>query len=208
MKSLSLSRPLVMMMIGRPGAGKSFFARQFSTMFGAPVVSYDRLRFELFSQPTFSNEEQDILDRLVAYQVEELLKTNRTFIVDGGCNSKVARANFARLAKLAGYGTLSVWVQTDDATCQLRATKRSKRRADDVYNVSLTPDQFINQSKRLTQPTSESHVVISGKHTYNTQARTVLKKIIEPRQAVANEVHQEATEKQIRNHTGRNIIIR
>lgn len=196
------------MMIGRPGAGKSFFARQFSTMFGAPIVSYDRLRFELFSQPTFSNEEQDILDRLVTYQVEELLKTNRTFIVDGGCNSKIARANFARQAKQADYGTLSVWVQTDDATCQLRATKRNKRRADDAYNVSLTPDQFINFSKRLTQPTAESHVVISGKHPYTTQARSVLKKIIEPRKVEANEVHQEMTEKQIRNHTGRNIIIR
>jgi predicted kinase len=196
------------MMIGRPGAGKSFFARQFSAMFGAPVVSYDRLRFELFTQPTYNNEEQEILDRLVAYQVEELLKTNRTFMIDGGCNSKVARANFMRGAKQQGYNTLAVWVQTDEVTCKFRATKRNKRRTDDAYNLSLTPDQYTNQSKRLTQPTSEPHVVISGKHTYNAQARVVLKKIIEPREALATEVHNETTEKQIRSVPGRNIIVR
>lgn len=208
MKSLSLSRPLVIMMIGRPGAGKSFFARQFSTMFGAPVVSYDRIRHELFTQPTYNSEEQDIIDRLVAYQVEELLKTNKTFIIDGGCNSKIARATFARGAKEQSYNTLAVWVQTDEATCKFRATKRSTRRADDAYNLSLNPEQFLNLSKRLTQPTTEPHVVISGKHTYNAQARVVLKKIIEPREAIANEVHEEVTEKQIRANRGRNIIIR
>ena len=47
MKSLSLAKPLVLVVIGLPGAGKSFFARQFSETFGAPMVSGDRIRHVL-----------------------------------------------------------------------------------------------------------------------------------------------------------------
>jgi predicted kinase len=182
MKSLSLDRPLVIMMIGRPGAGKSFFARQFSATFGAPLVSFDRLRFELFTQPTYSVDEQDILERIALYQIEELLKTNKTFIVDGGCNTKAARMYITKVAKMGGYNTLAIWTQTDDLTCKIRATKRSPRRADDAYNISLTPEQFVTLSRRVAPPTAiEPHIVISGKHTYTAQARAVLKRLVEPR---------------------------
>ncbi|HSE61637.1 MAG TPA: AAA family ATPase, partial [Candidatus Saccharimonadales bacterium] len=91
MKTLSLSRPLIIMLIGLPGSGKSFFGRQFAEMFAAPLVSYDRLRYELFAQPTHSQEEQEVVKRVADYQIEELVKTHRSFVVDGGCNAKTDR---------------------------------------------------------------------------------------------------------------------
>ncbi len=195
MKSLNLTQPLVLVMVGNPGAGKSFFARQFSEMFSIAVVSFDRIRFELFAKPTYSAEENDLVNRLAEYQIEELLKTSRSFIVDGGCNSRVDRTKLAHTAKQAGYGSLVVWVQTDAATCRARALKRNpQKRSDDAFNPSLSEQLFETFVRRFTEPAHEDHVVISGKHTYSTQARMVLRKIVTPREAEAQVAHRQKIE--------------
>lgn len=191
MKSLSLAKPLVIMMVGLPGAGKSFFAKQFSDTFGAPLVSFDRLRHELFTDPQFSPDENDIIARVAQYQFEELLKTARTFICDGGCNTRVARNNITQLARKAGYDTLTIWVQTDTGTCHLRATKRNAKRADDQYNANLSTEEFQKQAKILTPPVREPALVISGKHTYATQARVVLKRLVGGREEQAQLAHKQ-----------------
>ena len=178
MKSLSLQRPLVMLVIGEPGSGKSFFARQFVEMFGAPLVSFDQLQFRLFSEPTYSQEESTIVTDVMKIQIEELVKTQKLFIVDGGMNSRVSRHNIQQLTKDKGYDTLVVWVQTDQATAKKRALQRDRRRSGDNLNHSLSEDQFESIAKRLTPPQSrEDVIVISGKHTFSSQARTVLKRL-------------------------------
>jgi hypothetical protein len=76
-------------------------------------------------------------------------------------------------------------VQTDQPTSHFRATKRSSRRAGDSLNVSLPDEAFASQVKKLTPPArQEEYIVISGKHTYPTQAKIVLKKLVTPREEI------------------------
>lgn len=186
MKSLSLSRPLILMVIGVPGSGKSFFARQFSDTFAAPLVSYDYIRSRLFENPAYNREEEAIVYSLAGQQINELLKTQKTFIVDGGLNAKSDRYSLAKLGHKFGYGTLAVWVQTDESASKLRATRRNSKRPGDIYNASLSEKQFIALSRELVSPSpQEPYVVISGKHTYATQAKVVLKKLVLPREEQA-----------------------
>lgn len=180
MKTLSLSRPLILILVGLPGSGKSFFARQFSDMFDAPIVSFDRLRAELFAQPQFSATEYDIIRRVAAYQMGELVKTHRSFIVDGGCNTLGDRQRLDQLAKQHGYGTLIIWVQTDDITCRMRATKRKSARPEDAITPSITEGKWAEFAKRFNAPTREPYMVISGKHAFSTQAKMVLRKLATP----------------------------
>lgn len=181
MKTLALSRPLLLILIGLPGAGKSFFARQFSDMFGAPMVNYDRIRFELFEKGHLEPAEQDIVRRIANYQMDELVKTRRSFIIDGGSNTAQDRQKLEKLAKANGYGTLLIWVQTDDITCKRRSTQRnSKRSADDTLSPSLTDEQWTKSAKAFNQPTKEPYMVISGKHAFSTQAKMVLRKLTTP----------------------------
>lgn len=183
MKSLALSRPLVIMVVGIPGAGKSFFARQFADTFGAPSVSYDKLRSIIFPTPTFAREEEALLQDIADNEIDELLKTHKTFLIDGGVNSRIERADIEKRARKHDYHTLIVWVQTDTPTCRFRATKRSAKRKGDEWNTSITEEIFNTSVKRLVAPLrSEPQVVISGKHTYATQAKVVLKKLVSPRE--------------------------
>lgn len=183
MKSLSLAKPLAIMLVGIPGAGKSFFASQFSETFNAPVVRYDRIRAELFAEPSYAPDEEEIVARVAGYMIRELLKTKKSFIIDGGCNVKTSRMQYERLIRDQGYGSLVVWVQTDLTTAQRRSTKRNPKKVDDMLNPSMSDDQFDKLSKRLTAPSvHEASVVISGKHTYPTQAKVVLRKLVVPRE--------------------------
>ena len=171
------------MLVGMPGAGKSFFARQFAKVFAAPLVSFDEIRHVLFSDPQFTRDEETIVVRVMRTQITQLLKTGATFIVDGGVNTRMARYALERLGKEYDYGCMTIWVQTDSDTAGYRSINRNKKRAGDILNTSMSDEQFNNHAKRINPPDEkETHVVISGKHTFAAQAKTVLRKIVVPRQ--------------------------
>lgn len=212
MKALSLARPLLISIVGLPGAGKSYFARHFSDTFGAPLASADTLRFELFDKPSFNQNEYGLIKRLLERQLHELMKTKSTVLVDGVCNTRQERTGLEQLAAQNGYGTLTVWVQTDEPTAKTRSLQRNPKRPGDEFNTRLTQEQFDTLAKRFAQPTREDYVVISGKHTYTTQAKMVLRKLAAPRAEKADAAYQQEA-KQVRTggtavHARRNVIIR
>lgn len=187
MKSLSLNRPLVIMMVGMPGAGKSFFARRFAETFNVPLVSIDRLRSILFAEPSYSRDENILLAQVASSEIGELIKTNKTMLVDGGLNARVDRQKLASAARKLGYDSLVIWVQTDEPTAQRRSLKRSASKEDDELNSPLSAEQFAAQLRQFTAPTAqEKYLVISGKHTYATQAKVVLRKLAGHRPAPAS----------------------
>lgn len=191
MKSLSLARPLVIMVIGLPGSGKSFFARQFADMFSAPLVSTDFVRHALAPSSSYAPQEDALVGALTHNEINELLKTGKTFVIDGGVNSRAARIAIERLATKQGYGRMLIWVQTDEPTSVTRAVKRSSKRKTDELNSPMSVDVFERYKKQFSVPSpTENVVVISGKHTFPTQARVILKKLVAPRDTVVTEREQ------------------
>lgn len=179
MKTLSLSRPLVIFVIGLPGAGKSFFARQFADTFSAPIVSYDYLRYQMFPDPAFSDDEDTLIAQIAGNEFSELLKTGKSVVLDGGNNNYENRQLLGKMAHKKGYGSFVVWVQTDEKSSRLRATKRSSRRTGDALNASMTDHAFNSVKQSFMKPgKGEPFVVISGKHTYATQAKVVLRRFM------------------------------
>lgn len=199
MKPLTLSKPHLLIMVGIPGSGKSFFAEHFSETFKAPYISVDKLRSELFIKPDFSKKEDAILSKVTNYMLEETFKTSQTILFEGLTDTKTERLNLARKARESGYEPLIIWVQTEPITAKKRALKQPAEK------ISLTPAQFDEQSKRFTQPSqNENYTVISGKHTYVSQLKIILKKIIKTQPADQPIIPINP----IRPQVSRNILIR
>lgn len=191
------------MVIGLPGSGKSFFARQFAEMFNAPLVSVDYVRHTLFPDSHFNPMEDKLVNALTRNEISELFKTGKTFIIDGGMNSRASRLDIERLGAKHDYGKLTIWVQTDEPTSLARSLKRNAKKATDALNSSMDSQDFERYRKQFNVPTSaENVVVISGKHTYATQARVVLKKLVVPRDTttVARTIHVERVEAKTEQH--------
>jgi len=175
MKPTDGSKPHIIIMVGIPGSGKSFFADQFAATFKSPIVSFNSIRSELFSTPTFSDTEDTVIDQVANYMLGELFKTGRTIIYEGLSNQRNDRTEIARKSRDAGYDPMFVWVQTEPSSAQKRSTKPTDGRP------AMTPEQFETRIKQFSPPhISECAVVISGKHTYNSQLKIVLKGIVTP----------------------------
>ena len=177
MKSLSLSKPHLIIVVGIPGSGKSFFADKFPETFHAPIVSHGRIADHL-------EHDSDAAGAIALDQLNELVKTHQSIFLDGLADSRTTRSDLARGARTAGYGCLIVWVQTDPAT----AKNRSSRKNTDTNSRQLSGADYDHAAKQFVPPTAiERPVVISGKHTYATQAKVVLKRLSEPRAAISKQ---------------------
>jgi predicted kinase len=189
MKPLTTATPHVIIMVGIPGAGKSAFAEHFAQTFQAPLISVSRLMQAGGVDATTATTLSTVL-------LEELLKTQRTLIFDGPTYTKASRIDLVRYISKAGYQPLLVWVQTESVEARRRATKK---RQD---NTQLAPDEFDAAIKRFTPPTAtEKPVVISGKHTYASQLKIVLKRL-------AGQARPPTPDDLPRSRSTRNIILR
>jgi len=185
-------------MVGIPGAGKSFFAEQFADTFKAPIVNSEKLRRNLFDTPTYSKDEDSVIDKISNSMLQQLFRTDKTTVYIGQTSLRTERASIAKIARAAGYEPLFVWVQTEPAT----ARKRSLKPHDKSFAISH--EMFEEKLRKFSPPhQNEKVVVISGKHTYATQLRVVLKRLVEPREKIAIQVPK--VERPTRT---RNILIR
>ena len=164
MKSLSLNNPHAIVMVGIPGSGKSFFAEKFSHTFGMPHIDIEAL-FRFTTSDTMADE-------LLLHILSEITKTQSSLIIEAEASSRARRTELAKFFKSKGYEVLYVWVQTDNETSKQRTIKTR----------GVGPEYFDTAIKKFSAPhSSERPLVISGKHTYASQAKIVLKRLSAPR---------------------------
>lgn len=164
MKSLQLEKPHAIVMVGIQGSGKSFFARKFSDTFNAPYIEQNVLATHAI--------DTNATDALVSLMLEQVLKTRHSVVIEVDTAAKASRLQLMKRLKDAGYTPLFVWVQVDVETAKLRSMKQA----------GITSELYDAELKRFTPPSAvERPLVISGKHTYATQARIILKKLSAPR---------------------------
>jgi predicted kinase len=172
MKPLTPSTPHVIMMVGIPGAGKTTFAEHFAKTFSAPYLNPRSLAYE-------AGIGVDKAEKAVEVLLSEFLKNERSIVYEGPTETKVERAELIAIAKKAGYQTLIVWVQTEPLEAKRRAMRKQQP------GTPLTADEFDNAFAYFQAPTeAEKPVVISGRHTYATQLKAVLKNLARTRPGI------------------------
>lgn len=176
MNSVQLNQRVIFLVIGYPGAGKSYFSRQFAEVIDAIHLSDDRIRFELFNEPTYDKNEDAVVERIRDYLLEELLKSNKSIIIDANLN-KANRKRLRESLRSTKSPFVTVWVQTDLETSFARASARDRRQTDDKYTTSMSFETFDKIQKQFKRPERDEVVVISGKHLFKTQLLSVVRRI-------------------------------
>lgn len=180
MNKATPSQPLLILLYGLPGAGKTHFARQLTERLQAAHVQGDRIRFELFEKPRYDKQENEIVTHLLDYMTEELLGAGVSVIYDINAMRTAQRRALRELARHARARLLLIWVQIDVESAFARIAGRDRRRNDDKYTMALDRTTFDNLAAHMQNPEpGESYIVISGKHTPRTQINAVLKKLYE-----------------------------
>lgn len=180
MQKLPLNKPTLILLYGYPGAGKTYLARQLCEDLSAAHVHGDRIRSELFENPRFDKQEGEIISHLMEYMAEEFLRAGMSVIFDMNASRVTLRRELRELARKAGASTTVIWLQIDLESAFTRSMKRDRRKADDKFAGPIDRSTFDQQTSRMQNPTpTEDFMVISGKHSYQTQRNAVIKRLYE-----------------------------
>jgi len=159
-KSKQAVKPRAILVFGAPCSGKTKFAEQFSDQFKAPFFNLAEL-----------SEQSKLTRQHLLLIVEQIAKTKQTLIIEGGLDTEKDRTEVRNILRAAGYEPTLVWIQTDAGTLKQRLRQRLKS-ADKAKKI------FDEKTQKLEAPgEAERPIVLSGKHTYATQIKHVLKQL-------------------------------
>ena len=150
-------KPRALLVFGAPCSGKTTFGEKFAKKFG--LAFYDL--GELKEKYSFSHENLLVV-------LEQILKTRQTILIEGELKTEKEREEIRTLLKNQGYEPSLIWIQTDVATIRSRLKSRFK-------NVAKAKEVYEKAVSEIEAPTEiERPIILSGKHTFETQTRHVI----------------------------------
>jgi predicted kinase len=179
MSKIALNKPTLFLMYGFPGSGKTHFARQMCEVIQAVHVQGDRIRNELFEAPRYDKQENEVVMHLMYYMAEEFLSANVSVVFDINAMRLSQRRILRDLARKAHAAHMLLWFQIDAEYAYSRLSHRDRRKSDDKYARPLERSTFEEQIAAMQNPDNEDYVVLSGKHAFNSQRSSVIRKLQE-----------------------------
>ncbi|MDQ3123523.1 MAG: ATP-binding protein [bacterium] len=170
--------PVLILLYGFPGAGKTYFARQFCDAVQCAHLEQDRIRYELFQNPKYTKQENYALNRIMEYMAGEFLTAGISVVMDMNAMRISQRRTLREMTRRAKANSLIVWFQVDADTAFVRNQKRDRRKADDRYAVGYDIEPFKQLAAYMQHPEpTEDFIVVSGKHNFANQMSNVAKKL-------------------------------
>ena len=146
-----MKKPVLYLMLGYPGAGKTTAAEIISSLTGAVRLSSDAIRLQLFRQPNFSEAEHHALYDAIDNKTEKLLGAGISVIYDANLNRRIHRQEKYDICKRANATPILVWVQTPRAMAKQRATKQATHDPKRPYG-NMTVQVFERLVSQIEQP--------------------------------------------------------
>lgn len=161
------------MMFGYPGAGKTTAAEIIAKLTGAAHLASDRVRMELFPQPTFSQVEHDALYAYLDEKTEELLRTGQDVIYDANLNRYQHRKDKYVICEHSNAEPILLWVQTEKTLSKSRAMHESRQH---LWPPGETPDRIFDRVADVIQEPGpgEPYTVLDGTQISEEYIRKIL----------------------------------
>jgi predicted kinase len=178
MAKLNFTKPVLILLYGYPGAGKTYFSRQLVDEVNIAHLQADRIRVEMFENPTYTQQEDAVVQRIMNYLTEELLSAGLSVVYDTNALRQNQRRGLRQIAKQSKATEVIVWFQIDVESAFTRVANRDRRQSDSKYTMPLDRTTYDSILQYMQNPTnSEDYIVVSGKQYFKTQFATLSKKL-------------------------------
>ena len=154
------TKPRAILVFGAPCSGKSTFCEKFSKRFKAPYYDIDALR-----------DEADFTEHQLHVVLGVIAKAGQNIIIEGGLDTEEERDAVRDLLRSCGYDPALIWIQTDINTIKtrLKTKLRSVKKAKEEYDARIS---VLEAPSDIEKP-----IILSGKHTFDTQLSHVLSQL-------------------------------
>jgi len=148
MSAESTARLIIVM--GLPGSGKTYFAKALSEQIGAIHYNSDRIRKELNARPGYSSGEKDLIYKTLFNRVTDRLILGEEIIVDATFSISAYRSPYLVWAEKRG---IPVYLIRLEASEQITKERVSRKRPDSDADFAV-----YKAIKENYEPLKEEHL--------------------------------------------------
>ena len=169
------ARPVLLVLSGLPGTGKSTLARLLAERLPACVVASDALRRILFTHPTYTGEESRLLFDLSHRLCAELLRGGRNVVFDATNLKEGHRDELYQIASAARSRLLLVRLIASDAVVAARLAHRASAAGISGVDQSEAGWLVYQRMRAEEEPIRRPHVAVDSSTGLDEGLRKVLR---------------------------------
>jgi predicted kinase len=170
-----VARPLLLMLVGPPGTGKSRLARQLGQALDAQIVESDRVRKQLFAEPRYTGGEHAAVYGWCHTVLRSALVVGRNVIFDATNLEERVRRRVYDIAAQCDARLEILWVTCPPAVVQQRLLRRHERLDKD--DASDADWLVYLDLRRRAEPIRRPHVVLNTASGYQTLLQRLVAKL-------------------------------
>lgn len=153
-----VARPGMIVLVGLPGSGKSYLAREIVRRYPAAALDSDALRQVLFPAPQHSEREHHRLFPALHVLMGRLLERGIPIIIDATNLKEANRRPFYQIAKKRGVRVVLVRVWAPKAVIRARLAGRTSAR--DPEDRSTATLEVYEKMRADVEPIRRRHVSV------------------------------------------------
>lgn len=142
---------MVIIVVGLPGSGKSYFASRFAGMLGATYIKSDEVRKQLLSKKSYSEKEKLSVYDAMLKQMTTLLEQKKDIVLDATFYKREIRAKFLDELK----GKAGIYLIEVRANVALTRERLKKQRPDSDADFEV-----YKKIKQQWEPLTEDHLIL------------------------------------------------